>query len=93
MDETPHTLDAIQVSQHLANVFVDHARYSSHKPESHEEDLTMQIYSTPVVFSARFEVRLSQAWLRLPPWPWDHRQGFLQASACVTSATTCIALC
>lgn len=86
MDETPHTLDAIQVSQHLANVFVDHARYSSHKPESHEEDLAMQIYSTPVVFSARFEVRLQPErppGCCLGPCAWHHRQWCLGASACV----------
>jgi gamma-glutamyl hydrolase len=31
------------------------ARYSSHKPESPEQELAMLIYSTPPVFSARFE--------------------------------------
>lgn len=56
MDETPHTLDAIQVSQHLANVFVEAARHSIHRPESHEEELAMEIYSTQLIFSARFEV-------------------------------------
>lgn len=56
MEEVPHTLDAVRVSQHLANVFVDTARFSPHKPESHEEELAMLIYSTPPVFSARFEV-------------------------------------
>jgi hypothetical protein len=62
----PHVLPpaltfAAQVSQHLANVFVEQARYSKHKPESHEEELAMEIYSTPVVFSARFEVRAGLA--------------------------------
>ena len=42
--------------QHLANVFVDTARMSPHKPQSHEEEMAMLIYSTPPVFSARFEV-------------------------------------
>ena len=54
--EIPHTLDAIKISQHTANVFVDTARYSAHKPESHEEELNMVIYGTPPVFSARDEV-------------------------------------
>jgi hypothetical protein len=56
MDEIPHTIDAIRVSQHLANVFVDTARKSSHKPRSHEEDLELQIYDTCPIFAARFEV-------------------------------------
>ncbi|GAX73089.1 hypothetical protein CEUSTIGMA_g542.t1 [Chlamydomonas eustigma] len=54
--EVPHTLDAIRVSQHTANVFVDVARHSGHTPESHEEELNMLIYGTAPVFSARDEV-------------------------------------
>lgn len=61
MEEVPHSLDAIRVSQHLANAFIDTARYSSHKPESLEEELAMLIYSTPPVFSARFEVNARRA--------------------------------
>jgi gamma-glutamyl hydrolase len=57
MAEIPHTLDGVRVGQHVANYFIDTARYSSHKPESNEEELAMLIYSTPPVFSARFEVR------------------------------------
>ncbi|KAG2450314.1 hypothetical protein HYH02_004819 [Chlamydomonas schloesseri] len=68
MEEVPHSLDAIRVSQHLANVFleaarmssrlssVEAARMSSHKPESKEEELAMEIYDTAPIFSARFEV-------------------------------------
>jgi gamma-glutamyl hydrolase len=56
MDEIPHTLDAIRVSQHLANAFVDTARRSSHAPPSHEEGLELQIYDTCPIFAARFEV-------------------------------------
>ncbi|GIL44397.1 hypothetical protein Vafri_1876 [Volvox africanus] len=56
MDEVPHSLDAIRVSQHLSNVFMEHARQSSHHPESKEEELAMLIYSTAPIFSARFEV-------------------------------------
>jgi hypothetical protein len=37
MAEIPHTLDAVLVSQHLANVFVQNARRSSHRPESPEQ--------------------------------------------------------
>ncbi|MEW5303346.1 MAG: hypothetical protein WDW36_006048 [Sanguina aurantia] len=44
IEEIPHTLEAVSVSQHLANVL------------SKEEELAMLVYSTPVVFSARFEV-------------------------------------
>ncbi|GAX73090.1 hypothetical protein CEUSTIGMA_g543.t1 [Chlamydomonas eustigma] len=51
--EIPHTLDAIRVSQHTANVFVDIARYSAHRPESHEEEMNMVIYGTPPTFVAR----------------------------------------
>jgi gamma-glutamyl hydrolase len=56
MVEVPHTLDAIRVSQEYANYFIDTARRSSHKPESPEQELAMLIYSTHVIFSARFEV-------------------------------------
>lgn len=56
MDEVPHSLDAIRVSQHLSNVFMEHARMSYHRPESKEQELAMQIYSTAPIFSARFEV-------------------------------------
>lgn len=55
MDEVPHTLDAVRVGQHFANTFMEHARRSSHKPESPEQELADLIYSTPPVFSARFE--------------------------------------
>ncbi|KAG2441123.1 hypothetical protein HXX76_003975 [Chlamydomonas incerta] len=56
MEEVPHSLDAIRVSQHLSNVFLEAARMSSHKPESKEEELAMEIYDTAPIFSARFEV-------------------------------------
>lgn len=56
MAEVPHSLAAIRVSQHLANVFIDTARRSSHVPESEEEGLALQIYDTCPTFSARFEV-------------------------------------
>lgn len=56
MHEIPHSLDAILVSQHLANVFVDKARYSSHKPESHEEELVMLIYNTKPYFTLKDSV-------------------------------------
>lgn len=56
MPETPHSLDAIRISQYMANNFLEVARMSPHTPESHEEELAMLIYSTPPVFSARFEV-------------------------------------
>jgi gamma-glutamyl hydrolase len=57
MEEIPHSLDALRVSQHLSNMFLEQARMSTHKPESHEEELAMLIYSTPAIFSARFEVQ------------------------------------
>lgn len=57
MAEVPHSMDSILVSQHLANMFIDTARRSSHVAESHEEELALLIYDTPVTFSARFEVR------------------------------------
>jgi gamma-glutamyl hydrolase len=56
MDEIPHTIDAIRVSQHLANAFVDVARKSSHEPPSREDGLELQIYDTCPIFAARFEV-------------------------------------
>jgi len=56
MDEIPHTIDAVRVSQHLANAFVDTARRSSHAPASHEDGLELQIYDTCPIFAARFEV-------------------------------------
>lgn len=45
MQEIPHSLDAVRVSQHLANVFIDTARRSSHTPESFEQELEMLIYN------------------------------------------------
>ena len=45
MTEVPHSLDAIRVSQHLANVFVDTARRSSHVFESPEEELNDLLYN------------------------------------------------
>jgi len=55
MEDVPPTLDAVRVSQEYANYFIDTARHSSHKPESPEQELQMLIYSTHVIFSARFE--------------------------------------
>jgi gamma-glutamyl hydrolase len=55
MAEVPHTLDAILVSQHLANVFVDTARKSSHAFTSIEEELEDLIYNYKVWFSLKDE--------------------------------------
>ena len=41
----PHSLDAVRVSQHLANAFVHLARRSPHKPESIEQELEDVIYN------------------------------------------------
>ncbi|EIE19350.1 class I glutamine amidotransferase-like protein [Coccomyxa subellipsoidea C-169] len=49
----PHTHDAISVSQHLSNLFVDFARQSAHLPESKEEELAMLVYNYRAVFTAR----------------------------------------
>lgn len=49
----PHTHDAISVSQHMANMFIDYARQSAHLPESKEEELAMLIYNYRAVFTAR----------------------------------------
>jgi hypothetical protein len=49
----PHTHDAISVSQHMANMFVDHARQSAHVPVSKEEELAMLVYNYRAVFTAR----------------------------------------
>lgn len=42
-----------QVSHHLADVFMDYARQSEHKPESVEEELAMLIYNYHAYFTAR----------------------------------------
>ncbi|KAJ9525419.1 hypothetical protein QJQ45_003191 [Haematococcus lacustris] len=55
MLEVPHSIEAISVSQHLANMFMESARRSSHVPESKEEELALLIYDTCPVFSERFE--------------------------------------
>ena len=49
----PHSIDAIKVSQHLGHAFVEAARRSTHRPESEEEELEMQIYNVAPVFTAR----------------------------------------
>lgn len=53
LDAIPHSRDAVHVSQHLADVFVDYARHSDHKPESIEEELAMLIYNYEAYFTAR----------------------------------------
>jgi hypothetical protein len=55
MQEVPHTLDAILVSQHLANVFVEATRRSSHAFESFEEELDDLIYNYKIYFSLKDE--------------------------------------
>ena len=55
MAEVPHSLDAILVGQHLANVFVDAARRSSHAFTSLEEELEDLIYNYPLFFSLKDE--------------------------------------
>ena len=49
----PHSHDAISVSQHMANMFVDWARRSAHAPVSKEEELAMLVYNYRAVFTAR----------------------------------------
>ena len=49
----PHSIDAIKVSQHLGHAFIEAARRSTHRPESEEEELEMQIYNVAPVFTAR----------------------------------------
>ena len=53
LDAIPHSRDAVHVSQHLADIFVDYARHSDHKPESKEEELAMLIYNFDAYFTAR----------------------------------------
>ena len=49
----PHSIDAIKVSQHLGHAFIEAARRSTHRPESEEEELEMQIYNVAPVFTAK----------------------------------------
>jgi gamma-glutamyl hydrolase len=56
MAEVPHCLAAIRVSQHLANVFVDTARRSSHKFESNEEEINELIYNYKSWFTLKDSV-------------------------------------
>lgn len=56
MTEIPHTLDAILVSQHLANQFVENARKSSHRPESPEQELSDMIYNWKAWFTLKDSV-------------------------------------
>lgn len=56
MKEIPHGLDAVRVAQHLANVFVDTARRSSHAPESPEQELDMMIYNWKPWFTLKDSV-------------------------------------
>jgi gamma-glutamyl hydrolase len=56
MAEIPHTLDAVLVSQHLANVFVQNARRSSHRPESPEQELELMIYNWKPYFTLKDSV-------------------------------------
>jgi gamma-glutamyl hydrolase len=53
MAEVPHSLDAIRVSQHLANQFVDAARRSSHAFASPEEELNDLIYNYKLWFTLK----------------------------------------
>lgn len=56
MAEVPHTLSALRVSQHLANVFIDTARRSSHIPESPEQELNDLIYNWAPYFTLKDSV-------------------------------------
>lgn len=56
MKEIPHSLDAILVSQHLANVFVDTARKNGHQPESPEQELYDLIYNWQPYFTLKDSV-------------------------------------
>lgn len=55
MQEVPHTMDAILVSQHLANVFVEASRRSSHAFDSFEQELDDLIYNYKIYFSLKDE--------------------------------------
>lgn len=56
MKVIPHTLDAVAVSQALANAVVDVARRSPHVPESHEEEIAMLIYNYKPYFTLKDSV-------------------------------------
>lgn len=56
MTEIPHSLQAVLVSQHMANVFVDTARRSSHTPESPEQELELMIYNWRPYFTLKDSV-------------------------------------
>lgn len=49
----PHDHAAISVGHYLADLFMDHARSSPHKPASIEQELADLIYNTKPVFTAR----------------------------------------
>jgi hypothetical protein len=49
-------MDAILLSQHLANVFVDASRRSAHVTQSPEEELDMMIYNSKLYFTLKDSV-------------------------------------
>jgi hypothetical protein len=53
MKEIPHTLEAILVAQHLANVFIETARHSPHSFESPEEELEELIFNYAPYFTLK----------------------------------------
>lgn len=60
------------MSQHLGHAFIQAARRSSHRPESEEEELEMQIYNVAPVFTARdivMEPSYDGVGLRRNYWP------------------------
>ena len=63
----PHTHDAISVSQHLANMFVDYTRNSTHAPESKEEELALLIYNYEAYFTAR-DIVMEPSYDGAPPF-------------------------
>jgi len=53
MKEIPHSLEAILVAQHLANVFIETARHSPHSFESPEEELEELIFNYAPYFTLK----------------------------------------
>ena len=51
----PHTSNAILLAQHMADFFVNEARWNYNKFESKEEEQKHLIYNYQPVFSARYD--------------------------------------
>eukprot|EP00898_Chlorokybus_atmophyticus_P000915 jgi/Chlat1/1824/Chrsp138S02143 len=74
LEHIPHGVEAVKLTQAIANYIICEAKRNKHAPRNHTELLDLVIYNYPIEFSARKGSSLWQRyWFNHTEKPWEFR--------------------